>query len=137
MAYHHFQGSHGASWSHTNNENQEATPSSLTLVTSSGPEQAFGATSPLSELQTYGQGWNHEISTYSQDPPCYYPYHNYQQSSTVGHNTCGASNFATNRNAVAGSQKNLGGNYTSSDAYPRSYEYVNGVGKDEALLTWL
>jgi len=112
-------------------------PSSLTLVTSSGPEQAFGATSPLSELQTYGQGWSHEMSTYSQDPLCYYPYHTYQQSSTVGYDTCGTSNFATNNNAVVGLQKNLEGNYLSSDAYPRSYEYVCGVGKTGALLTWL
>ena len=137
MSYHHSQGSHEASWSHNGSDSQEVIRSSLPSTSSNGHEQAFEATSPLSEPQTYGQGWNHGMATYSQEPLYYYPYHTYQRPSTAGHNTCGTSNFTTSSNAAAGSQKNLEGNYMSSHAYPRSYEYVCRIGKNGVLLTYL
>ncbi|KAF7445850.1 hypothetical protein A1F99_091410 [Pyrenophora tritici-repentis] len=120
MAYHHSQGAHGASWSQDNDGNQRVTSSSLPPVSSSGAEQAFGATSPLSGFQSYGQGWNHEAATYSQQPISYYPHPGYQQSGTAGHSFRGHSSFTPNSDAVAGSQENLAGNYTPSPTYPNT-----------------
>ncbi|EDU50978.1 hypothetical protein Ptr902_10651 [Pyrenophora tritici-repentis] len=123
MAYHHSQGAHGASWSQDNDGNQRVTSSSLPPVSSSGAEQAFGATSPLSGFQSYGQGWNHEAATYSQQPISYYPHPGYQQSGTAGHSFRGHSSFTPNSDAVAGSQENLAGNYTPSPTYPNTNYY--------------
>ncbi|EFQ88488.1 hypothetical protein PTT_15594 [Pyrenophora teres f. teres 0-1] len=86
-------------------------------------EHAFGATSSLSGFQSYGQGWNHEAATFSQEPMPYYPHPGYQQSGIADHDFRGHSSFTPNTDAVGGSQENLAGNYTSSRSYPNTNYY--------------
>ncbi|RMZ66943.1 hypothetical protein GMOD_00002332 [Pyrenophora seminiperda CCB06] len=113
---------HGASWLQNNDEDQKVTPSSLPLISSSGPELAFGASSPFSEFRPYEQGWSHRAAMYSQEPDTYYSYHGYQESVALGNSFRSNSNCVTRGDTGAASKKDLEGNYTSSQIYSEPYQ---------------